>query len=166
MLRKLLTLCVLTLCLCAPALWAQARFTSAERGGPLPPPLPLFPADNWWNQDVTDAPVDPRSAQFISFINNGGSRPLHPDFGGYESPASIGIYGSGMARITLRNSEIYNTARDPMYVQQNSIVKCRGFDQEGICEIAIGLAEFVWMSSAAEDDEPSTLQHGSGRCEG
>jgi hypothetical protein len=63
----------------------------AERNGALPGPL--FPADNWWNQDVTDAPVDARSAQFIAFINNGGTRRLHPDFGGYESPGSANIYG-------------------------------------------------------------------------
>ena len=25
----------------------------AERNGPLPGPLPLFPADNWWNQDIS-----------------------------------------------------------------------------------------------------------------
>src|SRR5262245_18245306 len=64
---------------------AQSRgAASAEIGGALPGPLPLLPADNWWNQDVSQAPVDPRSASFIAFINNGGSRRLHPDFGGYE----------------------------------------------------------------------------------
>jgi hypothetical protein len=91
--RTFLILCALAVCLGATAPWAQSRFSSAERGGPLPAPLPLFPADNWWNQDVSDAPIDPRSAQFIAFVNNGGSRRLHPDFGGYESPGSLGIYG-------------------------------------------------------------------------
>jgi len=76
-----------------PALQAQVAPADAQRGGPLPGPLPLFPRDNWWNQDVSQAPVDPRSAQFIAFINNGGSRRLHPDFGGHESPGSVGIYG-------------------------------------------------------------------------
>jgi hypothetical protein len=52
----------------------------ATQGGPLPGPLPLFPADNWWNVDVTSAPVDLGSAGFLSFI--GVSRGLHPDFGG------------------------------------------------------------------------------------
>jgi hypothetical protein len=33
----------------------------AERNGALPGPLPLFPADNWWNLDISAAPVDPRS---------------------------------------------------------------------------------------------------------
>src|SRR5262252_10419663 len=58
--------------------WAM----SAVRGGALPQPLPLFPVDNWWNLDVSSWPVDSNSASFISFINNGGTRRLHPDFGG------------------------------------------------------------------------------------
>ena len=49
----------------------------AQPGGPLPP---LFPADNWWNVDVSRAPVDPRSDQIIGFI--GSNTRLHPDFGG------------------------------------------------------------------------------------
>jgi len=48
--------------------------------------VPLFPANNWWNQDVSQAPLDSGSSSFIAFINNGGTRRLHPDFGGYEDP--------------------------------------------------------------------------------
>jgi len=59
--------------------------------GALPGPLPLFPADNWWNTDVTSAPVDPNSASFIDFV--GAARKLHPDFGGEASPGSVAIYG-------------------------------------------------------------------------
>ena len=39
----------------------------------------LFPSDNWWNQDISQAPVDQNSANFISFV--GTNRALHPDFG-------------------------------------------------------------------------------------
>jgi hypothetical protein len=63
----------------------------AERNGSLPGPLPLLPADNWWNQDISQAPVDPRSGEFITFI--GPSDGMHPDFGGTESPGSQNIYG-------------------------------------------------------------------------
>ena len=79
-------------CLCATPR-AQQPAADAQRNGALPAPLPLLPADNWWNQDVSQAPVDARSAQFITFVNNGGLRRLHPDFGGYESPGSVNIYG-------------------------------------------------------------------------
>lgn len=62
-------------------------------GGPVPQTLPLFPPTNWWNLDISGAPLDPNSATFIAFINNGGTRHLHPDFGGDVSPASVDIYG-------------------------------------------------------------------------
>lgn len=65
--------------------------TLAERNGPLPGPLPLFPADNWWNEDISRAPVDPRSGEFVSFIGPGDG--MHPDFGGTEAPGSQFIYG-------------------------------------------------------------------------
>ena len=60
-------------------------------GGPLPGPLPIFPRNNWWNIDISRAPVDPNSASFISFV--GTTRRMHPDFGGQESPGSVAIYG-------------------------------------------------------------------------
>jgi hypothetical protein len=47
----------------------------------------VFPADNWWNQDISTAPVDARSAQLIDFISGRSAsnptavRRLHPDFG-------------------------------------------------------------------------------------
>lgn len=47
----------------------------------------VFPRDNWWNLDVSSAPVDPRSAAFIDFVNGRTAgnptavRRLHPDFG-------------------------------------------------------------------------------------
>jgi len=62
---------------------------ASTQGGQLP--LPLFPADNWWNLDISNAPVDPGSAALISFI--GSTRGMHPDFGGDVSPGSVQIYG-------------------------------------------------------------------------
>jgi len=79
--------------LVAAVLFPTSLLAAATQGGPIPVPLPLFPASNWWNVDITGAPVDPASAGFISFINNGGTRRLHPDFGGDESPGSVQIYG-------------------------------------------------------------------------
>lgn len=67
--------------------------TVAVKGGPLPTPLPLFPVDNWWNVDISNAPVDTNSANFISFIGNGTNPRLHPDFGGINEDEVDGIYG-------------------------------------------------------------------------
>src|SRR5687768_2338434 len=60
------------------------------RGGRLPVPLPLLPPSNWWNLDISAAPLDPASAAYISFI--GPADQLHPDFGG-NGPTPPLIYG-------------------------------------------------------------------------
>lgn len=78
---------VLSAALSTSGQWAPAV---AERNGPLPEPLPLFPPDNWWNQDISQAPVDPRSNEIIAFI--GATRGMHPDFGGV-APTPPEIYG-------------------------------------------------------------------------
>ncbi len=49
-----------------------------------------FPADNAWNQNISNASVDPNSDAIINFI--GASTPLHPDFGaGLYDGSTIGI---------------------------------------------------------------------------
>ena len=74
---------------------ACAAVASAEPPGypqPLPSPLPLFPADNWWNADVRSAPVDPHSLAYLEEI--GLDRGMHPDFGGDAGdPSENEIYG-------------------------------------------------------------------------
>lgn len=39
----------------------------------------VFPTTNWWNLDVSAAPLDPNSANYVAWI--GATRQLHPDFG-------------------------------------------------------------------------------------
>ncbi|MFN2385634.1 MAG: hypothetical protein ABR576_05035 [Thermoanaerobaculia bacterium] len=70
-----------------------AILSAPTPNGALPGPFPLFPPTNWWNLDVSSAPVDPQSAAYIAFIHNGATRRLHPDFGGQVSPGSVAIYG-------------------------------------------------------------------------
>src|SRR5512143_3729464 len=79
-------------------LFVAPLFAAAVEGGPIPVPLPLFPATNWWNAEVTSAPIDGDSANYIGFINLSGTgtpkvRHLHPDFGGDVSAGSVDIYG-------------------------------------------------------------------------
>ena len=56
-------------------------FVLGQPAGPLPQPLPLFPADNWWNVDVSQAPLDPNSAAFIAWIGGSTGKRVHPDWG-------------------------------------------------------------------------------------
>ena len=79
------------LALAAHTALGQCPASVPVANGTVPGPLPLFPADNWWNTDISGAPVDANSASFINFV--GTTRKLHPDFGGEESPGSVPIYG-------------------------------------------------------------------------
>lgn len=83
--RKLSLPALAVLLLAVPA---SAQIT---RGGALPGPLPLFRPSNWWNTDVSRAPVDPQSATFINFI--GPAKGMHPDFGGDDPDNPPAIYG-------------------------------------------------------------------------
>jgi hypothetical protein len=73
------------------AMAGVAATGASTQGGAIPGPLPIFPSDNWWNLDVSSAPVDPASASYIGFI--GATRRTHPDFGGNVSPGSVQVYG-------------------------------------------------------------------------
>ena len=73
-------------CACRAVAQAQTCPASPTQGAPIPAPLPVFPANNWWNTDISQAPVDANSANFINFI--GATRRLHPDFGGEASTGS------------------------------------------------------------------------------
>jgi hypothetical protein len=67
--------------------------TTALVASAAAPPMPggslggrqVLPLSNWWNQDISRAPVDASSAAYISFI--GPAVQLHPDFG----PSPYGI---------------------------------------------------------------------------
>jgi hypothetical protein len=51
--------------------WAENR---PPAGTPRGLPKRLFPDDNWWNLDVSQAPVDPKSKSFITSIGTGNLR--------------------------------------------------------------------------------------------
>jgi len=69
-----------------------------------------FPADNWWNQDISRAPLDSQSNAFIDYI--GRTRTLHPDFG----PPPYGIpyvgVGGGQTRVPVTFVD-YGSESDP-----------------------------------------------------
>ncbi len=93
---KRITSLLLALALGVAALspaFAQCPAPVPAQGAALPGGLPLLPSSNWWNLDISDAPVAVNSASHIAFINNGGTRRLHPDFGGEAEPGSVDVYG-------------------------------------------------------------------------
>ncbi|HKR62556.1 MAG TPA: hypothetical protein VJZ00_02395 [Thermoanaerobaculia bacterium] len=50
------------------------------QGGTMPVAQPLFPGNNWWNIDVSNAPVLPGNNGYLTYI--GLTKGMHPDFGG------------------------------------------------------------------------------------
>ena len=52
--------------------------------GPMVGGCSVFPTDNAWNQDISQAPLHPNSAAIIASIQSSGGTRLHPDFG--ENP--------------------------------------------------------------------------------
>jgi hypothetical protein len=91
----------------APALGeasATASKPPAKLVGPHEYGCPLFPADNALNRDISHAPVDPNSANYIAAI--GASGHLHADFGtnpSYGIPYTV--VGSQQPRVPIRFSE-------------------------------------------------------------
>jgi hypothetical protein len=78
-----------------PAVDPAARAAFDSKCGVFPKPGPgvsataaSLPDQRAWNQDISEAPVDPRSEQIIAHINSHGADALHPDFG---SPREYGI---------------------------------------------------------------------------
>ena len=74
---------------------------------------PVFPADNAWNTDISQAPVHPNSANFIASIHNSGNGFLHADFGGggaYGIPYLIVPPNQPMVPVTFTD---YGDESDP-----------------------------------------------------
>ncbi len=67
----------------------------------------VFPQANWWNSDVSGAPVDARSAALIDFIsgrtptNQTAVRRLHPDFGPPPYGIPYVVVSGDQARVPL-----------------------------------------------------------------
>jgi hypothetical protein len=79
----------------------------------LSPRAPSLANQAAWNQDVSKAPRDPRSAAYISYINSQGGNTLHPDFGSprpYGFPFSI--VGPGQPKLPV-NYTAYGEESDP-----------------------------------------------------
>ncbi|HWB68991.1 MAG TPA: hypothetical protein VG518_03355 [Solirubrobacterales bacterium] len=66
-----------------------------------------------WNQDVSKAPVDPRSAAYIAYIDSHGGGSLHPDFG---SPRAYGfpyvVVGAAQRKLPIHFTA-YGEESDP-----------------------------------------------------
>jgi hypothetical protein len=80
----------------------------ARAAGAAPPPreygCPILPASNALNRDISRAPVDPNSANYIASIGLGGY--LHPDFGTNRSYGiPYAVVGSRQPKVPITFTE-------------------------------------------------------------
>jgi hypothetical protein len=79
----------------------------------LSPRAPSLANQSAWNQDVSKAPRDRRSAVYIAYINGNGGDHLHPDFG---SPRPYGfpfaVVGPGQRQLPVHYTA-YGDESDP-----------------------------------------------------
>ncbi|HET7510394.1 MAG TPA: hypothetical protein VFJ65_09125 [Solirubrobacterales bacterium] len=79
----------------------------------LSPRAASLPTEAAWNQDVSKAPRDPRSAAYIAYIDSHGGDHLHPDFGSprpYGFPYSV--VGAGQRKLPIHYTA-YGDESDP-----------------------------------------------------
>jgi hypothetical protein len=95
---------------------SPSRVALAAPGVPVVGGCQVFPANNLWNADVSNFPLDPKSAQYIASIQNDGygQTKLHPDFG--ENPTygiPFVIVPSTQPRVPVSFAGGYPAQSDP-----------------------------------------------------
>jgi hypothetical protein len=79
----------------------------------LSPRAAALPTEAAWDQDISKAPRDPRSAAYIAYIDSHGGDHLHPDFG---SPRAYGfpymVVGRGVGLLPIHYTA-YGDESDP-----------------------------------------------------
>jgi hypothetical protein len=87
--RALQVLSLVLAVLCGGLVLGIATPLPAWAGTPVPgaPNCPLFPADNVWNTNISQLPVDPHSAEWMASMDSATTN-LHPDFGPSDDPST------------------------------------------------------------------------------
>src|SRR5438093_1086286 len=74
---------------------------------------PLFPADNPWNRDISNDPVDPNSNTYIATLNNGATKNLNFGFGlGGQYGIPYTIVSGTQAKVPIQFT-LYGNQSDP-----------------------------------------------------
>ena len=126
------------------------------QGGPIPVPLPLFPANNWWNTDVSAAPVDANSAAFI--IHIGAAIKTHPDWGGDNGDGTLYGFPFIIVDGSQPKKTVFDTANESDGVDHNNMDT--PFPFYPIPDEAI--TQYGWIEDGPPgnvDDRPNSDRH-------
>jgi hypothetical protein len=78
------------------------------------PTAPSAANQTAWNQDISKAPVDPRSSQYIAKIGSlGGNQSLHPDFGSNPDYGIPYVVVPGVQPLVPTRFTLYGDESDP-----------------------------------------------------
>jgi hypothetical protein len=163
MARSRILLVGITAILLAPAslLATSASARSGTGASPHQGSCPIFPASNPLNQDISHAPVDPKSPEYIASIGLTGH--LHPDFGtnpGYGIPYSV--VARHQQKVPIRFTEFGEESNPGPYpIPVNAPVE--GAGEEGDRHVLVvqeGSCKLYELYNAQRD--PTGWQAGSG----
>ena len=95
--------------------WAENR---PPAGTPRSLPKRLFPADNWWNLNISQAPVDPKSESFIASIGTGS---LRYDWGNNYGLPYVTVSGN-YPKVKFQGCSYWNETDQMSLMQQLGLV--------------------------------------------
>ena len=97
-------LAIASVVIATPALGQQCPPTTPVQGAVPPSPLPLFPADNWWNLDISPAPVDPARRRSSPSSTTAARGACIPTSAAKRRRAACDIYGMPLRRSSTARS--------------------------------------------------------------
>jgi hypothetical protein len=77
------------------------------------PTAPSAANQTAWNQDISNAPVDPRSSKYIAKIQSLGGQSLHPDFGSNPNYGIPYVVVPGVQPMVPTRFTLYGDESDP-----------------------------------------------------
>jgi hypothetical protein len=87
--------------------------TPGGSGGPTIGGCAVFPSTNPWNQDISNAPIDPNSTNYVDNILANGGDYLHADFGGGGAYGIPFITTNSSTPLVPINFTAYGDESDP-----------------------------------------------------
>jgi hypothetical protein len=119
----------------------------------------IFPGDNWWNVDISSAPVDQNSDNYVSFIDdNGGDGPLHADFDSIGDGIPYQLVDSSVTKVPVTFNYADESDKGPYPIP--AMPKIEGGSDHHL--LAVDTSECKLYELWEADDSSGTWQAGSG----
>ncbi len=88
---------------------------------------PIFPADNWWNTDISNAPVDPMSSAYIASL--GANKELYRGFGNNQEGFPFGYVDDSVPKVPVKFGVPYNSDPGPYPIPKDPPIQPHAHDR-------------------------------------